>query len=96
MNTQNTKIDTSNHLNTLFLCGNVMTGRAIDQVLPHPSQPEIYERYLLDARSYIKLAEDINGPIAKVLSVLAHKLGRCIYFMLKNETVFDESRFLKS
>jgi len=33
---------------------------------------------------------------AKALSVLAHKLGRCIYFMLKNETVFDERRFLKS
>jgi len=32
---------------------------------------------------------------AKALSVLAHKLGRCIYFMLKNETVFDENRFLK-
>lgn len=32
---------------------------------------------------------------AKALSVLAHKLGRCVYFMLKNETVFDENRFLK-
>ena len=32
---------------------------------------------------------------AKALSALAHKLGRCVYFMLKNETVFDESRFLK-
>jgi transposase len=32
---------------------------------------------------------------AKALSVLAHKLGRCIYFMLKNETVFDENRFLR-
>ena len=33
---------------------------------------------------------------AKALSALTHKLGRCIYFMLKNETVFDESKFLKS
>jgi transposase len=32
---------------------------------------------------------------AKALSVLAHKLGRCVYFMLKNETAFDEQRFLK-
>lgn len=32
---------------------------------------------------------------AKALSALAHKLGRCVYFMLKNETVFDEKRFLK-
>jgi len=33
---------------------------------------------------------------AKALSALAHKLGRCVYFMLKNEAVFDESKFLKS
>jgi len=32
----------------------------------------------------------------KALSVLAHKIGRCVYFMLKNETVFNEKRFLKS
>jgi len=32
---------------------------------------------------------------ANALSVLAHKLGRCVYFMLKNEQVFDESKFLK-
>jgi transposase len=31
---------------------------------------------------------------AKALSVLAHKIGRCVYFMLKNEKVFDESRFI--
>ncbi len=31
---------------------------------------------------------------AKALSALAHKIGRCIYFMLKNKTVFDEKRFL--
>ena len=30
----------------------------------------------------------------KALSVLAHKLGRCAYFMLKNGQVFDEQRFL--
>ena len=32
---------------------------------------------------------------AKALSALAHKLGRCIYFMLKKQAVFDESRFLR-
>jgi transposase len=32
---------------------------------------------------------------AKALSVLAHKLGRCVFFMLKNGTVFDEQMFLK-
>lgn len=30
----------------------------------------------------------------KALSVLAHKLGRCVYFMLKNQKVFDEEQFL--
>ena len=32
---------------------------------------------------------------AKALSVLAHRLGRCVFYMLKNETVFDEKRFLR-
>ncbi len=68
MNTQNTQTDTSNHLITLFLCGDVMTGRGIDQVLPHPSEPEIYERYVLDARTYVELAEEKNGAIAKPVS----------------------------
>ena len=68
MNTQNTQTDTCNHLITLFLCGDVMTGRGIDQVLPHPSEPEIYERYMLDARSYVELAEEKNGAIAKPVS----------------------------
>ena len=31
---------------------------------------------------------------AKALSVLAHKIGRCVYYMLKNKQVFDEQRFL--
>ena len=29
----------------LFLCGDVMTGRGIDQVLPHPCDPALYEDY---------------------------------------------------
>ena len=48
---------------TLFLCGDVMTGRAIDQVLPHPSAPRLYEPYVQDARDYVRLAEAVNGPI---------------------------------
>ena len=32
---------------------------------------------------------------AKALSAFVHTLGRCVYFMLKNETVFDETKFLK-
>lgn len=49
----------------LFLCGDVMTGRGIDQVLPHPSEPSIYEPYVRDAREYVEIAEEINGPIPK-------------------------------
>lgn len=31
---------------------------------------------------------------AKALSALAHKIGRCVYFMLKNQQVFNEDKFL--
>ena len=34
-------------------------------------------------------------PKSKALTVLAHKLGRAAYSMLKTGTVFDETRFLK-
>ena len=32
---------------------------------------------------------------AKALSALAHKLGRSIFYMLKNEKIFDENKFLR-
>jgi len=50
---------------TLFLCGDVMTGRGIDQILPHPSDPAIHEGYMKDARRYVEIAEKINGPIPR-------------------------------
>jgi len=50
---------------TLFLCGDVMSGRGIDQILPHPSDPRLYEMYVSDAREYVELAERLNGPIAR-------------------------------
>lgn len=31
----------------------------------------------------------------KALSILAHKLGRAVYFMLKNKEVFDREKFLR-
>ena len=49
----------------LFLCGDVMTGRGIDQILPHPGHPRIYEPYMEDARGYVEIAEKANGPIRK-------------------------------
>jgi poly-gamma-glutamate synthesis protein (capsule biosynthesis protein) len=49
----------------LFLCGDVMTGRGIDQVLPHPSYPRLHEPYLASALHYVDLAERANGPIPR-------------------------------
>jgi poly-gamma-glutamate capsule biosynthesis protein CapA/YwtB (metallophosphatase superfamily) len=48
---------------TIFLCGDVMIGRGIDQILPHPSVPDIYESYVNDARGYLFLAERASGKI---------------------------------
>jgi poly-gamma-glutamate synthesis protein (capsule biosynthesis protein) len=50
---------------TLFLCGDVMTGRGVDQVLPHPGDPELRERYAADARAYVRLAERAHGRIPR-------------------------------
>jgi poly-gamma-glutamate capsule biosynthesis protein CapA/YwtB (metallophosphatase superfamily) len=49
----------------LFLCGDVMTGRGIDQILPYPNDPTLYEPYVGDARSYLELAERVNGVIER-------------------------------
>ena len=49
---------------TLFLCGDVMTGRGIDQILPHPGGHQIFEPYVQDAREYVRLAEARHGPIS--------------------------------
>ena len=44
------------------------------------------------AKEYLgKLEKKYNK--GKALGILTHKLGRCIYFMLKNDEVFDMNRF---
>ncbi len=50
---------------TLFLCGDVMTGRGIDQILPHPSEPQLFEPCVRSARTYVELAEERTGPIQR-------------------------------
>jgi poly-gamma-glutamate capsule biosynthesis protein CapA/YwtB (metallophosphatase superfamily) len=50
---------------TLFLCGDVMLGRGIDQILPHPGDPLLFEPYVKSAATYVALAEKANGPIPK-------------------------------
>jgi poly-gamma-glutamate capsule biosynthesis protein CapA/YwtB (metallophosphatase superfamily) len=47
----------------LFFCGDVMTGRGIDQILPHPCDPQLHESYCHSARDYVALAEEANGKL---------------------------------
>jgi poly-gamma-glutamate synthesis protein (capsule biosynthesis protein) len=51
----------------LFLCGDVMLGRGIDQALPCSSKPALREPFVRDAREYIVLAEECNGPFSRPL-----------------------------
>ncbi|MEU9734883.1 CapA family protein [Streptomyces sp. NPDC048002] len=48
---------------TLFLCGDVMLGRGVDQILAHPGDPVLREPYVTDARDYVRLAESVHGPV---------------------------------
>jgi poly-gamma-glutamate synthesis protein (capsule biosynthesis protein) len=48
---------------TLFLCGDVMTGRGIDQALPHSVNPSLHEPFVKDARAYLALAEQKFGKV---------------------------------
>ncbi|WP_284581329.1 CapA family protein [Streptomyces sp. 2P-4] len=48
---------------TLALCGDVMLGRGIDQILPHPGNPALREGGMADARGYVALAEAAHGPL---------------------------------
>ena len=59
------KPDLSGHAGaiTLFLCGDVMLGGGIDQVLPHPSDAHLHEPYVKTALDYVALAVKANGPI---------------------------------
>ena len=48
---------------TLFLSGDVMLGRGVDQILPHPGDPTLYEHSVRDARTYVDFATRANGSI---------------------------------
>lgn len=71
---QNNKVKSARLLNTtsgsvkLFLCGDVMTGRGIDQALPFPVPPVLYESWVKNARIYLRLAEQKNGRIETPLA----------------------------
>lgn len=50
----------------LFLGGDTMLGRGVDQVLPWPAHPALAEEWVKDARDYVRLAEERLGePIAR-------------------------------
>jgi poly-gamma-glutamate synthesis protein (capsule biosynthesis protein) len=49
----------------IFLCGDVMTGRGIDQVLPHPCSSVLHESSVGSALDYVRLAEGANGPVPR-------------------------------
>jgi len=48
---------------TLFLSGDVMLGRGVDQILPHPGDPAIFEPGARSAHDYVRLAERRSGPV---------------------------------
>lgn len=50
---------------TVCLTGDVMTGRGIDQILSHPHDPVLYERWVRRATRYVDLAEAKNGAIPR-------------------------------
>ncbi|MEV7966202.1 CapA family protein [Sphaerisporangium sp. NPDC088356] len=50
---------------TLFLCGDVMLGRGVDQILPHPGDRALREPCVQDALDYVTLAEAAHGPIPR-------------------------------
>jgi poly-gamma-glutamate synthesis protein (capsule biosynthesis protein) len=62
---------------TLFLCGDVMPGRGVDQALPHPCPPGLHESYVTSAQEYVELAERVHGPINRPVS-LAYPWGEAL------------------
>ncbi|WKE66405.1 CapA family protein [Gallaecimonas kandeliae] len=52
----------------LFLAGDLMLGRGIDQILPHPCPPGLFEPWVKDARDYLRLMERRQGPLALPVS----------------------------
>ena len=49
----------------IFLCGDVMTGRGIDQIMRRPCDPVLYEPHMRSALGYLALAERVSGEIPR-------------------------------
>jgi poly-gamma-glutamate capsule biosynthesis protein CapA/YwtB (metallophosphatase superfamily) len=50
---------------TLFLGGDLMTGRGVDQIFARSCAPRLYEPFVTSALDYVELAERAHGPIPK-------------------------------
>jgi len=53
---------------SLFLAGDVMTGRGIDQCLVRSVDPLLHEKFVKSAEQYVTLAERHSGPISRPLT----------------------------
>jgi poly-gamma-glutamate synthesis protein (capsule biosynthesis protein) len=49
----------------LMLLGDVMMGRGVDQILPHPGDPTLYEDSMDSALGYVELAERAGARISR-------------------------------
>jgi len=68
---------------TLFLSGDIMTGRGIDQALPHPVDPTLHQSNGRSAKDYLIFAEKANGPIPKPVD-FSYIWGDAIEILKKN------------
>ena len=60
----------------LFLCGDVMPGRGVDQILPHPGDPELRERICADAVAFARKIGYVN---AGTVEFLVDEQGRHVF-----------------
>lgn len=58
-------VEAANPTLTLALCGDLMTGRGVDQLLPDPCPPGLHEPSVTSAEYYVELAEQECGPIPR-------------------------------
>lgn len=49
----------------LALTGDVMLGRGVDQIMPEPVNPVLYETWVESALRYVELAEARSGPVPR-------------------------------
>lgn len=49
----------------VLLAGDLMLGRGVDQMLKHPSSPQLHESFHRDARDYLQLVERHHGALPR-------------------------------